>query len=217
MDLLFAIVAAYLVGSISFAVVLSAIFRLPDPRTYGSGNPGATNVLRSGKRSAAVLTLLGDATKGALVVWALRSIGTSELAVALAAVAAFVGHLFPIYFGFKGGKGVATAFGILVAIAPMLAAIALGVFAAVLLLTRYVSLGSVLASVGVGIAAVPTYGQTPLAWAAVAMSVLVIARHRTNIQRLLCGQERRVEWRRSQPPSATTESTPSPNPSAAER
>jgi glycerol-3-phosphate acyltransferase PlsY len=148
MATLLAVLGAYLIGSISFAVVTSRLFGLPDPRTYGSGNPGATNVLRSGKKTAAIATLVGDAAKGAVAValvrWLAPSFGLGDAAVAGAAFAAFAGHLYPVYFGFKGGKGVATAFGIVLALSGWLALAALVVFLAVVATTRYVSLASVL-------------------------------------------------------------------------
>ena len=106
------LIAAYLVGSVPFAVVVSKIFGLADPRSYGSGNPGATNVLRSGNKAAAALTLVGDAAKGWLAVWLAVRIGASPLVVALVALVVFLGHLYPLFLGFKGGKGVATALGV---------------------------------------------------------------------------------------------------------
>jgi glycerol-3-phosphate acyltransferase PlsY len=126
------VVVAYLVGSLSFAVIVSRAYGLPDPHSYGSGNPGATNVLRSGRKSAAVLTLLGDALKGFAVVFVARifaaSWGLEPTDIALAALAVFAGHLFPVYFGFKGGKGVATAAGILFALSPLLGLAVAGVW-----------------------------------------------------------------------------------------
>ena len=121
---LFVAIAAYLIGSISFAVVVSAVMGLDDPRSYGSGNPGATNVLRSGNKKAAILTLIGDAFKGWLAVWLAARFGPrfglGETAVALAAIAVFLGHLYPVFFRFQGGKGVATAAGVLLAVNPVL-------------------------------------------------------------------------------------------------
>ena len=131
---------------------------MPDPRTYGSGNPGATNVLRTGKKAAALVTLLGDAGKGAVAVllarWLAPSLGLSATVVAAIAVAAFLGHLYPVYFGFKGGKGVATAFGLLLVLTRGLSLAAVAVFVAVVLTTRYVSLASVLAAIA-AVAAAP--------------------------------------------------------------
>jgi glycerol-3-phosphate acyltransferase PlsY len=196
--------AAYLIGSVSFAVLTSRLFGLPDPRTYGSGNPGATNVLRSGKRGAAALTLVGDTAKGALAVWlAARfgsALGAGDVAVAAAAVAAFAGHLYPVFFGFKGGKGVATAAGILLALSGWLALVALALFGAVIAATRYVSLASMSAAVGAAIAAPLILGWGPIAFAVWIMASLVVWRHRSNIARLAAGEEGRIGARKPLPP-----------------
>lgn len=212
MNVLLAAVFGYLVGSISFAVVFSKLFGLPDPRTYGSGNPGATNVLRSGKRSAALLTLIGDAAKGAVAVLAMRWMGGAEWAVAAAGLAAFVGHLWPLYFGFKGGKGVATAFGIVLALSPMLAAITLAVFVLVVATSRYVSLASVLSSAGASFSALALFGAGPVAVAVILMTILIVWRHRANLKRLAAGTESRLGAKK---PTATAPAAPA-DPSAAE-
>lgn len=214
MNVLLAAIFGYLVGSIAFAVVFSKVFGLPDPRTYGSGNPGATNVLRSGKRSAALLTLLGDAAKGALTVWIVRWLGWSEPAIAAAGLAAFVGHLWPLYFGFKGGKGVATAFGIVLALSPLLAGITLAIFVLAVATSRYVSLASVLSGVGASFAALALYGMGPTSGAVILMAVLIVIRHRANLSRLVAGSESRLGAKRTIQPTAPT--TPA-DPSAAER
>lgn len=201
---LLAALAAYLIGSISFAVVSSRVFGLPDPRTYGSGNPGATNVLRTGKRAAAVVTLIGDAAKGAVAVllarWLASALGLGAPVVAAVAVAAFLGHLYPVYFGFKGGKGVATAFGILLALDSGLALVAFVVFVAVALTTRYVSLASVLAAIAAVATSPWLLGWGPLSLAVAVMGGLIVWRHRVNIQRLLAGQETKVSLAKSVPP-----------------
>ena len=180
------LIAAYLVGSVPFAVVVSKIFGLADPRSYGSGNPGATNVLRSGNTAAAALTLIGDAAKGWLAVWFAARIGASPLVVALVALAVFIGHLYPLFLGFKGGKGVATALGVLLAIQPWLgvataltwlAAIAAAVFAPCFYL-----LGGALI----------WQTQPPIAVAIVAIALTLVYRHRANIGRLLNGTEPRI-------------------------
>jgi glycerol-3-phosphate acyltransferase PlsY len=198
------VVAAYLIGSVSFAVVTSRLFGLPDPRTYGSGNPGATNVLRTGKRGVAALTLLGDSAKGAVAVWATShfgpALGVGEATVAAVAVAAFAGHLYPVFFGFKGGKGVATAAGILLALHLWLGLLALGVFAGVIAATRFVSLASMSAAVGAAIGAPLILGWGPIAFAVIAMAGLVVWRHRSNISRLVAGQESRIGARKTVPP-----------------
>ncbi|MCC7547172.1 MAG: glycerol-3-phosphate 1-O-acyltransferase PlsY [Burkholderiales bacterium] len=208
MSVLLGAVFAYLLGSVSFAVVWSRVFGLPDPRTYGSGNPGATNVLRSGRKAAAVLTLVGDAAKGAVAVGVVRALGIGDAGVALAAVAAFVGHLYPVYFGFKGGKGVATAFGILVALSPVLALGVLATFATVILASRYVSLASVLSAAAASVIAPFLFGWGAITGAVLAMAVLIVVRHRANIHRLIAGEEATIRLRKPRPaplrePSAT--------------
>ena len=187
---------AYLVGSLSFAVIVSRAYGLPDPHSYGSGNPGASNVLRSGRKSAAVLTLLGDALKGFVVVWAVRhwdagpGIGSSDIAIA--AIAVFAGHLYPVYFGFKGGKGVATAAGILFALSPWLGLATLATWAAAFAVTRMSSVGALTAAVAAPVVAVVMFGPGAIAAAVLLMGVLIVYRHRSNIRKLLAGTESRV-------------------------
>jgi glycerol-3-phosphate acyltransferase PlsY len=204
MATLLAVLGAYLIGSISFAVVTSRLFGLPDPRTYGSGNPGATNVLRSGKKTAAIATLVGDAAKGAVAValvrWLAPSFGLGDTAVAGAAFAAFAGHLYPVYFGFKGGKGVATAFGIVLALSGGLALAALVVFLAVVATTRYVSLASVLGAAAAAALTPVLFGTGWVLAAVLGMGVLIVWRHRANLQRLLAGEESRVTFRKAPVP-----------------
>jgi glycerol-3-phosphate acyltransferase PlsY len=196
MTSLLAVVAAYLIGSISFGVLSSRIFRLPDPRTYGSGNPGATNVLRSGKKAAALVTLVGDAAKGAVAVWLARwfgpQLGLNDTVIGAVAVAAFLGHLYPVFHGFKGGKGVATAFGILLALSPWLALGTFLLFLGGVLGTRYVSLGSILAAIFAAVAGPFILGWGPLAGAVILMGMLVVARHRANLKRLIAGEESKL-------------------------
>ena len=190
------VVSAYLLGSISFAVVTSRLFGLADPRTYGSQNPGATNVLRSGRKSAAALTLLGDAAKGWLAVWlAMRFAphdGNYLLVVAAVALAVFLGHVFPVFLKFKGGKGVATALGVLLALSPWLGLAALGTWLAVALVFRFSSLAALAAA-----ASAPGYAWwlgLPREWvlAALLMSLLLVWRHKSNIANLLSGKESRI-------------------------
>lgn len=196
MSVFISIIIAYLIGSISFAVVTAKIFGLPDPRTYGSGNPGATNVLRSGKKSAALVTLLGDAAKGAVAIAIARALldGDPQLAmgVALSGLAAFLGHLYPLYFHFKGGKGVATALGILLAFHWMLGVAVLVVWLLVVFATRYVSLASVVAAVAAAPICLFIQTNTTLAVVVSCMGLLIIWRHATNIQRLRTGTESKV-------------------------
>jgi acyl phosphate:glycerol-3-phosphate acyltransferase len=203
---LLCVVAAYLIGSISFAIVASRIFRLPDPRSYGSGNPGATNVLRSGRKAAALVTLLGDATKGLVTILVARHLapvlGFAEATVAACGVAVFLGHLYPVYFGFKGGKGVATALGVLLGLDVWIALVGLVVFALVAIISRYVSLASVVTATVLIVVALVQLGLTPIAAAIAIIAVLVIWRHRGNMVRLMSGSERKLSFRRSQAPPA---------------
>ena len=184
------IVGAYLLGSISFGILVSKAFGLPDPRTVGSGNPGATNVLRSGKKMAAALTLLGDALKGWLAVWLALQSDMLMWVVASVGIAVFVGHLYPIFYKFKGGKGVATALGVMLAISPWLGLAALLTWVVVFAISRYSSLGAIVAA-----ALAPVYAWYILSAykdfiaTVVVMSVFLIWRHRTNIQKLLAGTE----------------------------
>ena len=187
---------AYLLGSLSFGVLMSRAFGLPDPRSYGSRNPGATNVLRSGKKSAAVLTLLLDAAKGALPVVLVDQFGgpwgLGEGTVALVGVAAFVGHLWPVFFRFQGGKGVATAAGVLLAMNPWLGLATLASFAVILFFFRYVSLASIVAAAFAPFYQLLIWGGGPITVATVVMSLLMIWRHSANIQRLMNGTEHRL-------------------------
>ena len=199
MEFLASVVAAllaYLVGSLSFAVVVSRVMGLADPRTYGSKNPGATNVLRTGNKAAAILTLLGDAAKGWFAVWlAVRfgpRFGIGDLGVAAVAVAVFLGHLFPVFFGFKGGKGVATAAGVILALNPWLA-LATGVTWAIIAgFFRYASLASIVAAVFAAFYSAFGWGFDERFLAIVTIAGLVVYRHRANISNLLAGKERRI-------------------------
>ncbi len=194
------VVAGYLIGSISFAVVVSWCFDLPDPHTYGSGNPGATNVLRTGKKAAAVLTLIGDAGKGAITLWLARRLapefGLSEVTLAAVAFAAFIGHLFPVYFRFRGGKGVSTAAGILLALDLRVAGVVLLVWLLTILGLRYSSLASIAAAIAAPFATVYFLGWGPFACMVVAMTALLLWRHRVNMGRLMNGTESRIRLSR---------------------
>jgi glycerol-3-phosphate acyltransferase PlsY len=193
--------AAYLVGSLSFAVIVSRLMGLEDPRTYGSQNPGATNVLRSGNKQAAAATLLLDALKGYFPVLLVKlfgpAFGLDDRAVALVAISAFIGHLWPVFFGFKGGKGVATAAGVLFGIEPLLGVATIGTWLIVAFFFRYSSLAALAASVF----APAYYGfGDKLAWqtseaellAGTGMSALLLMRHKDNIVRLVSGQESKI-------------------------
>ncbi len=196
MNLILLIAAGYLVGSLSFAVIVSRAMGLPDPHSYGSGNPGATNVLRTGKKLAAVLTLVGDALKGLVVVLVARSLaskaGFGPGDIALGGLAAFLGHLYPVFFGFRGGKGVATAAGVLFGLAASLGAIVLAVWIAVFAITRVSSLGALAAAIAAPIATAALIGHDLVIGAVVVMAALLIWRHRENIRRLRSGQEKRI-------------------------
>ncbi|AEI75978.1 glycerol-3-phosphate acyltransferase PlsY [Cupriavidus necator N-1] len=194
-NLLFAL-AAYLIGSVSFAVVVSKLMGLPDPHSYGSGNPGATNVLRTGNKKAAILTLIGDALKGWLAVWlAARfgpAYGLNETGLAMVALAVFLGHLFPVYHRFAGGKGVATAAGILLAIDPILGLGTLATWLVIAFFFRYSSLAALVAAIFAPFFHVLMNGVDVMTGAIFVISVLLIARHRQNIAKLLAGKESRI-------------------------
>jgi glycerol-3-phosphate acyltransferase PlsY len=193
---LVAIVGGYLLGSISFAVVVSRAFGLADPRSYGSKNPGATNVLRSGSRLAAALTLLGDAAKGAVAVWAVRRLGAplgvGDWGIALAGLAAFVGHLYPVFLRFRGGKGVATFLGVLLALSPWVGLLSCVLWVLIAAFFRYSSLASLGAAVVAPLGQLMGWGFDPTFVVLVAMCALVIARHQKNITLLLAGKERKI-------------------------
>ena len=190
------VVCAYLLGSVSFAMLMSKAFGLPDPRSYGSGNPGATNVLRSGKKAAAVLTLLGDAAKGWLAVFVAMRFATRDeqgaLLVAAVALAVFLGHLFPVFLRFKGGKGVATALGVLLALNAWLGLSALATWLLAALLFRFSSLAALTAAVGAPIYAVAMGLPDEWVLASGIMSLLLVWRHKKNIRNLLAGTEARI-------------------------
>jgi glycerol-3-phosphate acyltransferase PlsY len=191
---------AYLIGSISFAVVVSKCMRLPDPHTYGSGNPGATNVLRTGNKLAAVLTLIGDALKGYIAVMLARVLlGDESLTSTMGSwvlscvvIAVFLGHLFPIFHGFKGGKGVATACGILFGINWILGAATLSTWIIVAMFMRYSSLAALAAAVFGPVYFVFLFGFQPMGLALLVVCSLLIWRHRSNIQNLMNGTESRI-------------------------
>lgn len=207
MSLLLFVSVAYLIGSIPFAIIVSRVMGLADPRSFGSGNPGATNVLRTGNKKAALLTLIGDAAKGAFAVWLTRIVGpqwidnaTLPLVGALAGLAAFVGHVFPLFLGFRGGKGVATAAGVLLALNAWLGLGALLAWLVVALLTRYSSLASVCAAVFAPLAAVWVIGFRAEILAIAAMSLILVWRHAGNIQRLVAGTEGRIGQKKAPAP-----------------
>ena len=189
---------AYALGSISFAVVVSKAMGLPDPYTHGSKNPGATNVLRTGNKLAAVLTLLGDAAKGWVAVTIARSVlgdpasESNNLLLGLVTITVFLGHLYPIFHGFKGGKGVATAAGILFAISWVLGLATLGTWLIVAFFMRYSSLAALSAATFAPLYFTFLFGLQPMGLAILVMSLLLIYRHRSNIRNLMNGTETRL-------------------------
>ncbi|MEW5838223.1 MAG: glycerol-3-phosphate 1-O-acyltransferase PlsY [Pseudomonadota bacterium] len=195
--------AAYLLGSIATAVIVSRLFRLPDPRTVGSGNPGATNVLRSGNKIAALATLVGDLLKGLIPVLVARALDASDSIVALTALAAFVGHLFPVFFQFKGGKGVATALGVLLGLSPWLGLGTLAVWLFMAFTLRYSSLAALTAALAAPIIAWLLQLDMSLIGVVCLMSALLIWRHVGNIQRLLKGEESRIGQKKAQAQAST--------------
>jgi len=192
MTLFLLAIAAYLLGSIPFAIVASRLFRLDDPRKYGSGNPGATNVLRSGNKGAAVVTLIGDCAKGWFAVWAAVALGFSAGEAALAGLFAFLGHVFTIFLRFKGGKGVATALGVIAGINPWIALIALATWLVVALTTRYSSLAALGAAAIAPIAALTLSDERAVFGVLLVMSAILVFRHRDNIRKLKNGTEGKI-------------------------
>lgn len=187
-----ALVAAYLLGSVPFAMISSKLFGLADPRSYGSGNPGATNVLRSGNKKAALLTLIGDAFKGWLAVFVAQQYGLPDAVVGLVALAVFLGHLYPIFLKFKGGKGVATAAGVLLALDPWLGLAVLGTWLFVAFAFRYSSLAAVLAAALAPVYSVLMHGGDGNIAIVGLIAMALIGKHWQNIQRLLAGQETKI-------------------------
>lgn len=194
-----AVVLSYLLGSVSFAVLVSRLMGLADPRSYGSGNPGATNVLRSGSKLAAVLTLLGDAAKGWVAVFAVQSLagryGFGDSTVALSALAVFAGHLFPVFHRFQGGKGVATAAGVLLALDIWLGLGTLLTWLLIAFFFRYSSLAALVAAVFAPLWQIFLYGPSITSLAVIVMSGLLVWRHRANIAKLMAGKESRIGGR----------------------
>ncbi len=191
-----AVVAAYLIGSLSFAVIVSRVMGLSDPRSYGSGNPGATNVLRSGNKAAAVATLLLDGAKGFVPVWLVGQFGGAhglgDGTLALVGLAAFIGHLWPVFFHFQGGKGVATAAGVLLGINPWLGLATLVTWIIIAAFFRYSSLAALVAAVFAPFYQALIWGFGPATLATLAMSALLVWRHEANIRKLINGTESKL-------------------------
>ncbi|WP_300088191.1 glycerol-3-phosphate 1-O-acyltransferase PlsY [uncultured Nitrosomonas sp.] len=190
------ILSSYLLGSVSFAVIASKLFKLPDPRSYGSGNPGATNVLRTGKKAAAMLTLLGDAGKGWVVVVVAKYLvevwQLGDEMVAGAALAVFLGHLFPVFLAFKGGKGVATSAGILLGLNPWLGLLAVSTWIIVAVVSRISSLSALLSALLAPLYAYFLLGRMELVITVLIISTLLILKHRSNVTNLIAGRESRI-------------------------
>jgi len=199
-----ATLVAYLIGSLSFAVIVSRAMGLSDPRSYGSHNPGATNVLRSGSKKAAILTLLLDALKGFVPVFIVDQFGgrfgLGEGTVALVGIAAFLGHLWPVFFKFEGGKGVATAAGVLLGMNPWLGIATLATWATIAFFFRYASLASIVAAVFAPFYQMLIWGGGPIAGAVALMGLLLVWRHAPNIQKLLKGTESKIGQKAALPP-----------------
>ena len=190
------VIAAYLIGSVSFAVVVSKLFGLPDPHSYGSGNPGATNVLRTGNKLAAALTVAGDGAKGFLAVFLAESLGPSfgvaDWTVPAVALAVFVGHLFPVFHGFAGGKGVATAAGVVFALSWPLGLALTALWMVMALGFKISSVAALATATLAPLGAFYVFGNAPTAWALVPISLLLFWRHRANIRQLIEGKERTI-------------------------
>lgn len=200
-ETVFAVVIAYLIGSVSFAVVVSRAMGLPDPRTYGSSNPGATNVLRSGSKTAAALTLLGDCAKGWFAVWLTGALFAATVPpaykIAPVAVAVVVGHMLPVFHRFEGGKGVATALGALLGINPWLAGGVVATWLIIAAFFRISSLAALVAAVSAPVYCWMLYGLHPYTLAVGVVAVLLVWRHRTNIRKLIAGTEPRIGAKRA--------------------
>lgn len=196
MYLLVSAILGYLLGSVPFAVIVSRAFRLADPRSFGSGNPGATNVLRSGSKAAALLTLLGDAAKGWLAMFIAQKLGAGGTAVAVAGLAAFLGHVFPFTLGFRGGKGVATALGVLLGFSGALAGLTAAIWLGVVIFTRYSSLAALAAATAAPALTWWLLGRSDAIAAITFMCAVLIYRHKSNIRKLLAGSEGRIGGRK---------------------
>ncbi len=195
MKFVYAVILGYMIGSISFGIIVTKLFLKTDIRTYGSGNAGVTNVLRAAGKGPAAIVLVGDILKGALSVYIGLYFGDNLYAVA-AGLAAMAGHSYPLYFGFKGGKGVATGCGVILALVPDVTIIAASIFVLTIIITRYVSLGSLLGALSVPIDAILFAKPMPIIILCFLAAGFVIIRHRTNIIRLYHGNENKFMWKR---------------------
>jgi acyl phosphate:glycerol-3-phosphate acyltransferase len=184
--------AAYLIGSVSSAIHVSRLLGLQDPRKVGSGNPGATNVLRYGGKKAAILTLLGDILKGVIPVLAARAYGVEPAMLAAVMLLAFIGHLYPVFHGFRGGKGVATAFGVLMALNAWVGLALVATWLVIALLFRYSSVAAVATAVSAPLYVWWLVGPGPFGYVTLIMTLLLVWRHRSNVQKLLAGEEGKI-------------------------
>ena len=196
MQTAFVILVAYLLGSVPFAMISSRLFGLADPRSYGSGTPGATNVLRSGNKKAALLTLLGDALKGWVAVYAAQRMGFGEIVIGLVALAVFFGHLYPVFLKFRGGKGVATGAGVLIGLDPLLGLAVAGTWLLVAIAFRYSSLAAILAAALAPVYFLLLHGADAQIFVVGIIAMALIGKHWQNLQRLLAGQEARIGSRK---------------------
>jgi len=183
---------AYLLGSVSSAVVIARLMGLQDPRETGSKNPGATNILRYGGKAAAILTLAGDILKGVIAVLIARALTADDVIIVLSGFAAFLGHLFPVFFGFRGGKGVATALGVWLALSPWVGLLLLATWVLMAVLFRYSSLSALTASVAAPLYVAWLSPGMPYLATMIVMSAILIFRHRSNIRNLLAGSEAKI-------------------------
>lgn len=206
MQTVLAVLGAYLIGSVSFAIVLSRLAGMPDPRSYGSGNPGATNVLRSGRKLVAVLTLVGDGGKGWLAVWLASTFVPG--AIAFAALAVFLGHLVPVFHRFRGGKGVATAAGVMIGLDWRIGLGTVATWAIIAFFFRYSSLAALVSAAFAAAFTALFHGPGAQAACVLAMSALLVWRHRGNIRRLLAGEESRLGAKASPPPPGPSGNAP---------
>ena len=190
-------VLGYLIGSISSAILIARLYGLNDPRTVGSGNPGATNILRTGGKMPAVLSLVGDILKGLIPILIAKSFTNEPWILALTGLAAFLGHLFPLFFGLKGGKGVATTLGVLLGLDVLLALSLVSIWLLSTAIFRYSSLSAVLATVASPLLAWFSFGNSPIFWMALIIAGLLLWRHLDNIKRLLNGEESRIKLRKT--------------------
>jgi len=202
-----AIIIAYLIGSLSTAIITCKLTGLPDPRRQGSGNPGATNVLRFGGKKIALIVLLGDLIKGLLPVLVVSLMGAPPLVIALTGAAAFLGHLYPVFFGFKGGKGVATALGVILSVSWLAGLTALGVWLLVALTLRYSSLSALCAAVAAPLIVWFYRSDIELLIMMTGMSILLIYRHHSNIQNLLQGKESKIGQKKKTQDTTGSEET----------